>query len=68
LNKQNKYIGKFRLAVWRRIERVRQPRPAFYPLCYATNVSQSASPTGTGNFGVKAFILDMTMPVKLPVC
>ena len=23
------------LAIWRRIEKVRRPRPAFYPLCYA---------------------------------
>ena len=26
------------LAVWRRIGKVCRPRPAFYPLCYATNL------------------------------
>ena len=31
----------FQLAVWRRIGKVRRPRPAFYPLCYINWVEPS---------------------------
>jgi len=41
------------LAVWRRIGKVRRPRPAFWPLCYAANRSghacRSRSINGTDN-------------------
>ena len=32
------------LAVWRRIGKVRWPKPAFYPLCYATNDGAQSPP------------------------
>jgi len=31
------------LAVWRRIGKVRRPRPAFYPLCYVANLPRSVA-------------------------